>query len=218
MDKISLKNQLFDHKKTEEIESSFLWFYKHWKNFKDSFPENETVVFFESFFRDFCKKYKNYEKNNIQMLLAISLSSKIDDINDILSKFTNENQWAKLMRGYFDKVDKIKKYSCSYEIEKNKGELEEEKKEIFIKTFLLGLNSKRIEIGLPPFEFIEPIIKNYVFYEEIEICNCNSSHFIKNAIDEKVSLQNILKRKILKVSLEIEYFNNNTLKCFTGYK
>lgn len=168
--------------KKEDNGICFKWLMTEWDNLKVSTREK----FFRDIFREFCRGKRSYGENAVEILLAISLSSKFDDVNKQLEVLSNK--WGQLIRNLFDemlvKISKEINEEGFFEVVKNIllleiNHLRKEKKLVEMKYYIFddGFNfhEKMIELKSPSLKellrkIIEETVKDsFAFYSASKV-------------------------------------------------
>lgn len=105
MTKLSVFNTFLDLRSESSISDKLKWLFNHW----DKIDETSRGKFFYGSFLNFCKENKDCGENTIEILLAISVSSRFSEVDKNLKQFST-NCWAKFIREVFEKkILKIRK-------------------------------------------------------------------------------------------------------------
>lgn len=119
MDKKTLIWNEFWERQNEDdysLEENFKWLFEKWDEICELFQKETLFSFFENLFFKFCRENMECSENGLQILLAIQISSSIDEIDKKLESFSK----GKDLKDKDKKPESliIKNFSWNYMIKK----------------------------------------------------------------------------------------------------
>lgn len=199
--KLSMFNTFLDLRNESSISDKLKWLFNHW----DKIDETSRERFFYNNFYDFCKENKNCGENTIEILLAISVSSRLGEVDKNLKQFST-NCWAKFIRNVFEKkILKIRKQITDEDV------LELIKAVMLLEiNFLRGKQKKRE-------------VSHYLLNDNLFVSFDCIGEFISfgketlNSLIEDITQKGkILSQEISKIRLEVRR-EKNKLKVYVYY-